>query len=968
MKRNLVKILRPSTANSSFDLHELSGDKHSVEYGLLTCPDSGESRYILAGFPLFTETASASSKVNMQMLQAVESELFGDAGQYQHFVTEKWRRPNRDAYAAFQPFNESTRALYSMVPLLRAQLRPGDYILDTWCRTGWSGELLAALFPAQNIVSIWEGNHGALGYRAFRHWLPEVARASNLDILFHDMNQPLPFKSGSFAAVIGLDTLHRYDADNVAGECQRVCRDDAPILFPHVHLTNSEPEPWFERGCRQEHGSFWNDYLKAASAHTKRSVYVESEMSLFSASTGQVISSTPYTSHYNAFIALLPQHWIGEPLGSINNHFTISDSSYLVANPLLDIDLNHLRIGLREDDPDGMTEHILHRHPGYRKYLEQRLCRELDPEQAQVIYWASRVTPLGDIAGRLGETTDYVKNLLDPLIAADVILPLPISSGMARLNNYFANQSIATPAANQNLASLWQDTVRNYSDNIYVASLEDDFELTYAELDILVQIAAQRLQAEIDQPGQPMCVAARPNIETVILFWAAQLSACPFVAIDPAWPIARIAEIIQRYSFRLLFTDIEIPAQYDMPANTEVIVFETAVSDDSQFTGFEEWLETDNLAELPEQTPLPGSTSVILFTSGTTGQPKGVQLAHEALWRSARTFSQHYAWKEEDAYLSLGNFATMSGLRNPLIVSATVGCKFLIPDSAQQSGILEAISIMGSNKATIMGVVPAFIHRLAALSERLDSSAFGNLRYFLCTAANLDSAEAGLVEDRLGVPVYNYYGLTETCGACIFMATSARGNTANLLGLPEDAIAQIVTEDGELARDGRQGELRIYSGNLMIGYLEDPARSCDMMRGGWLYTGDICRWSPGGVIELLGRKKDAIKAASGTLIYVGEVELHLNRATDLGELTVAGFVDDRGDEKMACFLRTSIGPGEEVTLANLNELLRTTLGHDYQLAHLIFVETFPRSANQKIRKQELLQMHGLEKIGSSSGD
>lgn len=956
MKRSLVDILRAHDGSLEFDLLALRAAAFHVEYGVLVCPKTGSTRLILSGFPLFTENIPTSAGLDLKSLQSIEIELFGDPQQYQQFVEEKWRRPHRDAYAAFQPFNESTRALYPLVPLLRKHLQPGDYILDTWCRTGWSGELLAALFPEQNIVSLWEGNHGTLGYRAFRYWLPQPGRAENLDILFHDANQPFPFKSGSFAAVVGLDSLHRYDADNLLAECQRVCRVDGPILFPHVHLTNSEPEPWFDRGCRQEHGLFWNDVLRDSAVKSTREVFIESEMALFSASDNAVIANNPFTGHYNALAGLVPAQWMGAPLASIDGHFTVDDSSYIVVNPLLELDLNHLRINVRKDDMDGMTAHMLERHPGYAAFLDSRLCRELTSEQARVLYWAGKTLPLGRIAEELGTTFENVQQRLAPLIAADVLLALPISPAMARLNRFFTDQTVSVPAPEQNLAALWQKAVAAYGERIYVVSIEDELELTYAELNDIVEVAAARLIAQLPCAGTPVCIAANPNLETVVLFWAAQLIGSPFVAIDPCWSPARIAALLQRHDFKLLFTDIHLPQDFALPADTAVVLFESAAA--GRHMRFDDWLEREVTNTLCEAVPSPENTAVVIFTSGTTSLAKGVELSHRAVWQSAHSFTRYYAWTAGDVYLSLGSYATMSGLRNPLVATATVGCRFLIPDSRGRSGILKAASVVGEHCVTIMGVVPAFATRLAAVSERLTPAMFSSLRFFLCTAANLQSAVARRVEESLKVRVHNYYGLTETCGACIFTPVDGkRSDAANCIGKPVDAIAQIVTDDDELVIGNQHGELRIYSANLMRRYLDEPAGTDQMIRDGWLYTGDICRWSEDGTIELMGRKKDIIKSPSGALICLAEVEQCFYAQTDISELAVARFVDHHGDDRMACFVEGIDGPAADTLLSLFNALLRQWLSDEHQLSCVVAVDAFPRGANEKIQKDELLRQH-----------
>ena len=963
MNRSLLDIISLGENDSPVQVREWEAGAPHVDYAVLF--DREHNRYcpVLAGFALFTEADPTLASIDsLRELKELEQQLFGDRSEYQRFVEQKWRRPNRDAYAAFQPFNESTRALYPLVPLIREQLRPGDYILDTWCRTGWSGELLAALFPEQTVVSLWEGNQGLLGYGAFRHWLSREQRAENLEILFHDVNRPFPFVSGSFAAVVGLDTLHRYDADNLLAQCQRICRAEAPILFPHVHLTNSEPDPWFDRGCRQEHGEFWNDYLTKAVGESSRRVYIESEMSLFNAGPGSVVANNPHTAHYNALVGLLPEQWLGRPLASIQAPFAMRGDSYVVVNPLLSIDLEQLCIAMDGGSDADLSRHIFERHPGYREFIAQRLPLSLHSDQARILYWAQKALCVGAIAERLDMSQRRVEALLQPLVSADVVLVLPVSSGMAALNHYYAYQDALVPPRRQTLPHLWRRTVQAFGDKLYVTSMVDDLELSYDEMDQLVEAAARRLLAVPASPGAPVVVAAEPALETVILFWAAQLSGRPFVAIDPGWSAPRLAELVQRHAFELVFTDVELPANCGLPANTVVISLESADTQSSDNVHFADWLEEEGSPVLPDVLPGPETTAVVLFTSGTTGVPKGVELSHRAIWQSALDFVRVYQWSDSDVYLSLGHQATMSGLRNPLICTALAGGRFVLPDTVARGNVLHAVSLIGEQRVSIMGVVPAFLSRLATLAQRLERASFASLRFFLSTAANLNSQTANQIEEMLGVAVRNYYGLTETCGACVFM--SAPGcEHVNHIGRPVDAIAHVVTPGGELVAPGESGELRIYSGNLMLGYLGEAEQTSKVLRDGWFYTGDVCRWSVGGQLELLDRKKDTVKTRSGTLIYVSEIERCLQRHGEIEEVAVAGIIGASGDDQLVCFVQAQAAISALELKARYNQLLCDQLSTEHQLSTVVYVDAFPRGANEKIRKDCLINQY-LQDIAS----
>jgi len=210
---------------------------------------------------------------------------------YRGFLKKKGRRPNYDIYACYQPFNESFKAIFPFLKALRKTIKKGDTILSLWDRTGWQTNLLAGLFPEQHIVATWDGNK---------------------DVLFCDLNKPLPIKNDSIAFSCGYDTFHNFDQSLLLDELFRVVKNDGAILFPHVHLTNSEPDPYFDRGCKQRHGTDYQTSFDHLAKTSSWQGYVFSEPELFKAndmdrSEDIMVVTNPDSPDYNATITLLPK-------------------------------------------------------------------------------------------------------------------------------------------------------------------------------------------------------------------------------------------------------------------------------------------------------------------------------------------------------------------------------------------------------------------------------------------------------------------------------------------------------------------------------------------------------------------------------------------------------------------------------------------------------------------------------------
>jgi len=293
-------------------------------FAVVCCAACALRAPVVEGFPCFGDRDLDDGTRPEGCLESVVCVCarLGDRDAYARHLAERARRL-RDRYAAFRPFNESSRTFLSFVPLLRRVLRPGDLILDTWNRSGWTGDLLAGLFPEQQVVSVWEGDRDVLGTRGFRYWLSQGERADNLDVVFTDLRtDPLPFRDGTFAFVHGLDTLHRYPPHTLVPELLRVTKPGAPgapILLPHVHLTNSEPEPFFERAERQIHGTDYRRRLGYALREDERVAVVLGERSLFEAQRSRalsVVADEAETADYNALVGIVPPDWIGARAGA----------------------------------------------------------------------------------------------------------------------------------------------------------------------------------------------------------------------------------------------------------------------------------------------------------------------------------------------------------------------------------------------------------------------------------------------------------------------------------------------------------------------------------------------------------------------------------------------------------------------------------------------------------------------------
>lgn len=278
--------------------------------------------------------------------------------------------------------------------------------------------------------------------------------------------------------------------------------------------------------------------------------------------------------------------------------------------------------------------------------------------------------------------------------------------------------------------------------------------------------------------------------------------------------------------------------------------------------------------------------ALLVYTSGSTGQPKGVMLDHANLRAMAQALRSHVGFGPDDhALLVLPLFHV-----NSLCVS------FLAPLSAGGSvTILERFSpdtflhTAARSGVTYFSTVPAILARLAEL-PREAIPRLPALRFVICGAAPANAELLALTEKRLGVPVLEGYGLTEaTCAStCNPLWGERKPGTVGRV-LPGQQIV-ILGEDGLVAAPGVRGEVAVLGPTVMRGYLGRPDATAEVMRGGWLRTGDIGFLDEDAYLTLVDRSKDMI-IRGGENLYPKEIEAYLATHPAVLEAAVIGRPD-----------------------------------------------------------------------------
>ncbi len=897
------------------------------------------------------------AEIEYEAIQQRIKEKLTDEEKYAMFLMNKNRHPFYDIYACFQPFNEATKALYPFLKKLRSTTKKGEAILNLWDRTGWMTNLLAGFFPENIIITTWEGNKDVLGYSGHHYWM---RNQPNINIVYCDLNKPLPFESKSIAFSIGLDVLHRFDRSHLLEELVRVVKDEGAIIFPHVHLSNSQPKNYFERGGTLLQGIDYAEALKKISTHTNLEGYVFSEPALFTAndilqsSTIELISN-PTSTDYNALIALLPKSWQQKSLSA----FTLEDETNIMqcrilVNLLVQIDFQQQKININQTHLNGQVGEILQRHPIYETFIQASHNYTLTELGVKIIYLAQQCYTVASIANQLNIDLKYVVEELYILQKMGLIAVLPISEDAVRLQYFLMSQAFIVAEEKQTFANLWQHTLKNYREKIGLITHEDQSEFSYNDCNLIIEDLQQLLNHKSISKGDKIILVSKPNAEAILLSWACMLMGIIVVPISPKTSKDSLEKIIKATDSVLHFFDTETYQELGACIdNKQVIVFD-GNENPGNVLSFSDWLACAAQLIL-NYTPSiidPNDVAVILYTSGSTGAPKGVQLTQANLYRSGQTISDHFNWNESDIFYAHGGLETMSGLRNTLLASLFNGVTVVVPNNNNTNNLFALIADLAESRSTIFSCNPSLLGQLNKFYDKIGSQ-LSSVKTLMCTGNVLTETLREQIMQKFKLPVINYYGATETTGICIAQKIPATNIKDGNIGEPINCIAQIVDNNEKIVATEEKGELRIFSTNLMKGYLNEPTLTNENIRNGWYYTNDLACYTQEGNIKLLGRKREYIKSTNEEIIYLSEIHDKIIELDFIEEIVVTTFHIDDSERIAAYIVLRNIHYSEEETKNTIRLYVKNALGETRVPHKIVFLEKLPYNEYGKLNKEQI---------------
>lgn len=343
-------------------------------------------------------------------------------------------------------------------------------------------------------------------------------------------------------------------------------------------------------------------------------------------------------------------------------------------------------------------------------------------------------------------------------------------------------------------------------------------------------------------------------------------------------------------------------------------------------------------------------TAQLLFTSGTSGEPKGVLHQMDTLNRAAAMQINHLGLNAKDRIFIPSPLAHQTGLLYGMWIAVVMGSPQIL--QSVWDGEL-GLKVIRKNKATFIQAATPFLADLLAATESSGDKP-EELRIFVATGAAVPRGLAEHATRALETSVCGAWGSTETCLGALSSPFDEPAKTWGTDGRPLDGIKLRITDkNGQVLPEGEEGQLEVKSPCLFRGYLDRPDWTAEVLtKDGWYKTGDLAVLDDTGFLRLRGRIKDVINRG-GEKIPVGEIEDILYRHPSVKEIAIVAMPDERLGEK-ACAYVVSSGSFDFQTMQEY--LSACKVAKHYWPERLELVQILPRNATGKIQKNKLREL------------
>jgi HIP---CoA ligase len=470
------------------------------------------------------------------------------------------------------------------------------------------------------------------------------------------------------------------------------------------------------------------------------------------------------------------------------------------------------------------------------------------------------------------------------------------------------------------------------------AYVEGDRSVGYAELLGLVRATAAGYRARGLEPGGRVVLWAPNSVDWVVAALAVSYAGGTLVPANSRYTGHEVADIVDRTGAVLVVVAdgflgrsqiSELRSASDLSSVREVI-------DIAQLAGIA--ADPGDIDDVADAVTLD-DVADILFTSGTTGRPKGAMSAHRQTIGVARAWAELGGVREDDRYLVVNPFFHSFGYKIGIVVGLLTGAT-LYPVATFD--LDETMALIQDERITLLPGAPTIYQSLLNAPNRADYD-LSSLRLAVTGAAVVPVVLIERMREDLGIDhVVTAFGMTEAVVATMCREDDAAETVATTCGRAIPGMETRIAENGELLLRGDY---------VMLGYLDDPAATAEAIDAdGWLHTGDVGTLDQAGNLKITDRLKD-MYISGGFNVYPAEVEQALARLDGVADVAVVGVPDERMDEVGKAYVVRA--DGAALTEDDVIAFARERLANFKVPRQVEFAEALPRNLSGKVLKTEL---------------
>lgn len=514
-------------------------------------------------------------------------------------------------------------------------------------------------------------------------------------------------------------------------------------------------------------------------------------------------------------------------------------------------------------------------------------------------------------------------------------LPLLDAAQRARLDGWNAH---AQPVPDQPLHALLLATASRQPES--TAVVFGDRQQSYAELDAASARIAQALRLLGAQPGNDVAVCLERGLSVPAALLGVLRSGAGYVALDPIFPPERVRNIVEQAGVRVLLTQTSLHQQFDdLPCM--VLNVEDLLANESA-------IDFDALSRVAVS---GGDAAYIVFTSGSTGQPKGVVLTHAGVVNCLTSLAREPGLGAQETALAVATLAFDFSVYE-IFLPLLVGARLVIADLDTTADGARLQALIAQHDITSIHATPATMRLLQAAGWEGKP----DLRMVFGGEPLPRDLVAWLLP-RIR-EIWNIYGPTETTiTSNLCRITSAEG-VIPVGGPIANVYCRVLDRHQQLLPPGVAGELYIGGAGVGRGYLQQPELTAERFiddpdqTGGRLYrSGDLARWLPDGQIEILGRIDRQVKLR-GYRVELGEIEYALAQHPAIAEAVATVLERSAGDARLIAYATLREG-AEEPNPSELRSALRARLPGYMVPQQFVVLPALPRLANGKLDRKRL---------------